>query len=97
MQQEPEFNGLDYGLDTVSKVITQIYDQTGKIYYVLFISDSRKLINGFRYIKELLLQHHNMKMYLAHKLLVENNIRVYSVKTDAFAIEQDDERAVKIL
>ena len=34
MQQEPEYNGLDYGLDTVSKVITQIYDKSGK--YIMF-------------------------------------------------------------
>ena len=32
-------------------------------YYILNVSDSRTLTNGFRYIKEMLLQFHNFAMY----------------------------------
>ena len=47
-------------------------------------------MNGFRYIKELLLQHHNFKMYETYETLKANGVRVYSVKSDAFTIHSDD-------
>ena len=42
------------------------------------------------YIKELFLQYHNFKMYEAYKTLSDNNIKVYSVKTDCLTIHEDD-------
>ena len=67
-------------------------------YYIVTISDERQLMNGFRYIKELLLQNHNFSMYEAYEKLKENNINVYAVKTDAFHIDKKDVRkARKIL
>ena len=67
-------------------------------YYVLNVSDERCLSNGFRYIKELLLQDHNYRVYEAYETLKENGIGVYSVKTDALTIKTDDvARAVKLL
>ena len=43
------------------------------------------------YIKELLLQYHNFKMYEAYKTLKDDhNTKVYSVKTDCFTIHEDD-------
>ena len=62
----------------------------GETYYVLNTTDSQKLVNGFRYIKELLLQYHNFAMYEAYTKLVANNVKVYGVKSDAFSIHQDD-------
>ena len=58
--------------------------------YVLNVSEKKTLINGFMYIKELLLQYHNFKMYEAYKTLSDNSIKVYSVKTDCFTIHADD-------
>ena len=46
--------------------------------------------NGFRYIKELLVQIHNFKMYNDANILKENGIWVYSVKTDSFTIKKSD-------
>ena len=67
-------------------------------YYVLNVSDERCLSNGFRYIKELLLQDHNYRVYEAYETLKENGIGVYSVKTDALTIKKDDvARTVKLL
>ena len=67
-------------------------------YYIVSISDERQLMNGFRYIKELLLQNHNSSVYEASEKLKENNINVYAVKTDAFHIDKKDLRkARKIL
>ena len=67
-------------------------------YYVLNVSDERCLSNGFRYIKELLLQDHNCRVYEAYETLKENGIGVYSVKTDALTIKKSDvARTVKLL
>ena len=62
----------------------------GTKYCVLSVSEKKILMNGFMYIKELLLQYHNFKMYEAYKTLKENNINVYSVKTDCLTIHEDD-------
>ena len=48
------------------------------------------LKNGFGYIKELLLQYHGFKIYSDYHKLMDNNIKVYSVKSDAFVIAQKD-------
>ena len=67
-------------------------------YYVLNVSGERCLSNGFRYIKELLLQDHNYRVYEAYETLKENGIGVYSVKTDALTIKKGDvARTVKLL
>ena len=42
------------------------------------------------YIKELRLQYHNFKMYETYKTLTDNNVKVYSVKTDSITIHEDD-------
>ena len=57
-------------------------------YYILNLQDKAKLRNGYRYIKELLLQHHNFSMNSDFYKLILNNINIYSVKTDAFVIDE---------
>ena len=53
-------------------------------YYVLNVADHAVLKNGYRYIKELLLQYHNYRIYKDYNTLRKNDIEVFSVKTDAF-------------
>ena len=67
-------------------------------YYILKLRDKAVLRNGYRYIKELLMQHHNFKMNQdIHKLII-NDINVYSVKTDAFVIDSYNvEKAKQLL
>ena len=78
-------------------VIKEEISKTAK-YYIVSVSDERELMNGFRFIKELLLQNHNFSMYDAYEKLKENNINVYAVKTDAFHVAKKDLRkARKIL
>ena len=67
----------------------------GETYYVLNTTDRKTLVNGFRYIKELLLQYHNYAMYEAYTKLETKGVKVYSVKSDAFTIHQDDLSKVK--
>ena len=64
-------------------------------YYIVSNSGERKLMNGFRYIKELLLQNHNFHMYESYEKLKANNINVYAVKSDAFHIAKKDVRKAK--
>ena len=66
--------------------------------YILNISASVSLTNGFRYIKELLMQHHNYHMNECHETLLKNGIQVSTVKTDAFTISEGDlEKAKQLL
>jgi len=53
--------------------------------------------NGFRYIKELVLQQFNHFLNSSYNTLKQNNIEVYSVKTDAFTIKATDAEAAKSL
>ena len=57
-------------------------------HYVLNISDAKTLSNGCRFIKELILQHHNFDMNEASEALLRDGVKVYSVKTDAFVIDK---------
>ena len=41
----------------------------GNTYYILNTTARKTLMNGFRYIKELLLQYHNYSMYEAYNIL----------------------------
>ena len=66
-------------------------------YHIVSVSDQRQLMNGFRYIKELLLQNHNFHMYDAYEKLKEANINVYAVKTDAFHIAKRDLKKAKTI
>ena len=64
-------------------------------YYIVSKTGERKMMNGFRYIKELLLQNHNFDMYESYEKLKANNINVYAVKRDDFHIAQKDVRKAK--
>eukprot|EP00438_Fugacium_kawagutii_P019097 Skav234725 [mRNA] locus=scaffold634:457313:460261:+ [translate_table: standard] len=66
--------------------INIVMDETK--HYVLNISDTKTLKNGYKYVKELILQQHNYDMNKAYKKLKDNDVEVYSVKTDAFVIDK---------
>ena len=68
-----------------------------KKYYCITVTDKATLRNGYVYIKELLLQHHNFKMHTDYTKLKENHIGVWSVKTDAFVIRKEHLRGAKNL
>ena len=59
-------------------------------YFVLNVSDTQKLTEGFRLIKEMILRNHNFAMFEAYKALEAKKVKVYSVKCDAFTVHQDD-------
>ena len=95
---EDNNNPLDAGTsNTHSTNLKTEIRQEGQTYYVLNIKQQTTLINGFRYIKELILQHHNYKMFRDAKTLIKNNINIYSVKTDALTILDSDVDKVQTL
>ena len=69
--------------------------ETQAKYYTLTVSDTTELTNGFKYIKELLLQIHNFRMYEDYYKLVDAGISVGYVKTDAFLINSKDLKKAK--
>ena len=90
-----EVKYIEYSNGSTQKLI---YPVNTDNYYILNLKDQAQLKNGFRYIKELLLQLHNYEMYKAYINLKQNNAKIYSVKTDAFVIrEKDVEPARKLL
>ena len=61
------------------------------------IKDKAELRNGYRYRKLLLLQYHNFRLNTVFQKLILNNVNVYSVKTDAFVIDECNlEKAKKL-
>ena len=77
------------------KVIIQESKDT--IYHVLTSNKETKFMNGYRYIHELLLQYHNHKIYTDAKILADNNIKIYSIKTNAFTIDKSNIEIAKTL
>ena len=71
--------------------------ETQTKYYTLTVSDTTELTNGFKYIKELLLQIHNFRMYEDYYKLADAGISVGYVKTDAFLINIEDLKKAKKL
>ena len=53
---------------------------------MLKLSAECSLNNGFRHIKELFLQQHNFYLNKCWRILREEGVDVYTVKTDAFTI-----------
>ena len=68
---------VDNGNDDVGEYIEK---ESDKKYYCLTVSDRATLRNGYIYIKELLLQHHNHRMHEDYSALITNHIDVWSVK-----------------
>ncbi len=90
--------GLDDGLDVPTECTSCFkYEHVGDPYYVLVFKAEKQLKNGFRYIKELLLQSHNFKLMQAYDRLDEAGVKVVSVKTDCFTIPAECEAKAREL
>ena len=89
---------LDEGITPLAPTMKVEFVETDKTLYVLNIYAQADMTNGFRYIKELLMQHFNQRMQESLDKLRHAGIKVYTVKTDAFTVrEQDLAKAVEVL
>ena len=89
--EDDKIHYLDYDVHSDDK---KVIGKKNK-YYIVSKTGERQMTNGFRHIKELLLQNHNFDMYESYEKLKANNINVYAVKSDAFHIAQKDVRKAK--
>ena len=91
IQEDRSIDGYTTVYDSDEEEEVEVYN-SGIVgeekHYVLNISDTKKLMNGYKFIKELILQHHNFDMNEAYEQLIGNDVEVYSVKTDAFVIDK---------
>ena len=83
--------GLDDDCEMIGSIVSFKFVHRGDPYFVLVLNAEKQLRNGFRYIKELLIQGHNFKLMKAHDLLAEAGVKMYSVKTDCFTIPAESE------
>ena len=84
--------------DVKNTIESHVFKAVGNIKYRLVLKAEKQLVNGFRYIKELLMQIHNERLYSAYDILTANGIDVYSVITDCFTIKASDlEKAKRLL
>lgn len=79
---------LDYNTNSGESVHFEA-DFTGEKLYILTQSVSATLHNGFHYVKDLVLEHHNFAMYRAISKLRQHNISIFSIKTDALTIRSE--------
>ena len=63
--------------------------------FILNISASASMTNGFTHIKELLAQRHNYRLHCCYKALLKNKINVATVKTDALTISKNGPEKAK--
>ena len=81
-------DGEPQGVEDAPMIYTNELVETGRNLFILNLSAEASLTNGFRYIKELLMQRHNFYLNSSYELLTNNGVDVYTVKTDAFTITQ---------
>lgn len=72
-------------------MISYKFVHQGSPYFILVLKAEKQLRNGFRYVKELLMQGHNFKLMQAYDALAEAGVKMYSVKTDCFTISAEYE------
>ena len=76
-------NPLDHGIDNITLSTLCDHIPTSEQIYIRTQTVSTDLHNGSLYIAELLLKHHSCLMYRSIETLTKNNIKVFSMKTDA--------------
>ena len=82
--------GLDDGIEGDTTCVSCFkFEQVGDPIFVLVLKAEKQLRNGFRYIKELLLQNHNFKLREAYDKLAGAGVTVHSVKTDCFTLKAE--------
>ena len=67
-----------------------LYTYIYRYIYTLNEADTKRLNHCFKCVEELFLQIQNLRIYLNHQSLTNNNINVYYVKTDAFTVDANN-------
>ena len=65
---------LDQGVEDAPMIYTNEMVATGRSLFILNLSAEASLTNGFRYVKELLMQRHNFYLNRSYELLTGNGV-----------------------
>lgn len=68
----------------------------GPLVHVLVIEKKQRLVNGFRYIKELIYNHMAIKMFDLFTEVVSKGIKPKGIKTDAILVSESKEQLEKL-
>ena len=79
----------------IAPIVHAKFEHRGSPYFVLVLKAEKQLRNGFRYIKELLVQGHNFKLMQAYDSLDQAGVEIYSVKTDCFTVPAESEATAR--
>ena len=99
-----EEHKTDTGIDSIDKDVDDDHQAmhnlkqvaTGNTLYIMSIQAEASMTNGFTFIKELLLQHHNFYLKRSYDLLNENGVKVFTVKqTHSLSWNPSSNRRVK--
>ena len=87
---------LDFGIDVIEedKEVTKL--TYGKKIYLLIIEKKEALIDGYRYIKELIYDMMSIKMYDLFNEIVAKGIKPKGIKTDAILISKSKSELEKL-
>ena len=67
-------NALDQGVKSAAMIYTKQLVETGNCILIMNLSAEASLTNGFRYVKELLMQRHNFYLNRSYELLTGNGV-----------------------
>lgn len=76
--------------DLVMSGLFENVKKRGRMYLLVF-KKTQTLSNGFRYIKEMIYNQMNVKMFDLYKRCVKNNLKVVGVKTDCIIVHNSEE------
>ena len=70
--------------------VNYITSETRNKSYILTVSERTTLTDGFRYIKEYLMQYHNMLVNDSYNKLTKYGVDVFTFQTNAFVLRDSD-------
>ena len=88
-------NPIDNGVEEVENECSTELIPTGNCLFILSLSAECSLTNGYRYIKELLMQHHNFYLNKCQRILTQHGIDVHvSIGQATLSRKVQEEEAV---
>lgn len=76
--------------DLVMSGLIENVKKRGRMYLLIF-KKKQTLSNGFRYIKEMIYNKMNVKMFELYKCCIKSNLKVVGVKTDCIIVHNSEE------
>ena len=89
-----EVQKYDY---TENKMVTAYYNDDKTEMYMVNVSKTKRIKNGFKPIKDIIYCLQKMNLYNNYKKLTELNIRVYGIKTDCLFVDGNEDKILKKL